>query len=83
MWALDQGMAEADEWLDQSYYAHYAQHCPIEPHVAFRLHRCRGALVIVTSTQVPFHVRRIVAQCLEIPVRRSASSSRASAAASA
>jgi putative selenate reductase molybdopterin-binding subunit len=68
--SLDAGLAEADEVVDHSYYAHYAQHCPIEPHVAFAYIEPEGRLVIVTSTQVPFHVRRIVAQCLEIPVRQ-------------
>lgn len=68
--SLERGLAEADAVVDESYYAHYAQHCPIEPHVAFAYIEPEGRLVIVTSTQVPFHVRRIVAQCLEIPVRQ-------------
>ncbi len=68
--SLDEGLADADVVVDHEYYAHYAQHCPIEPHVAFSYIDPEGRLVIVTSTQVPFHVRRIVAQCLEIPVRR-------------
>ena len=68
--SIDDGMKAADEVVDQSYYAHYAQHCPIEPHVAFAYQDPEGRLVIVTSTQVPFHVRRIVAQCLDIPVRK-------------
>ena len=67
---LEDGLAGADEVLDHSYFAHYAQHCPIEPHVAFAEVDAEGRIVIVTSTQVPFHVRRIVAQCLQIPVRR-------------
>lgn len=68
--SLDAGLAEADAVVDHEYYAQYAQHCPIEPHVAFAYIDPEGRLVVVTSTQVPFHVRRIVAQCLEIPVRR-------------
>ena len=67
---LEDGLAGADEVLDHSYFAHYAQHCPIEPHVAFAEVDAEGRIVIVTSTQVPFHVRRIVAQCLQVPVRR-------------
>ena len=68
--SIEKGIGEADEVVDQSYYAHYGQHCPIETHVAFAYIDPEGRLTIVTSTQVPFHVRRIVAQCLEIPVRR-------------
>ena len=67
---LAKGMAEADEKLDFSYYSHYAQHTPIEPHVSMAHVDSDGRLVITTSTQVPFHVRRIVAQCLEIPVQK-------------
>ncbi len=68
--SLDEGLAAADATVDGEYQAHYAQHCPIEPHIAFAEIDPEGRLVIVTSTQVPFHVRRIVAQCLELPVRK-------------
>lgn len=67
---LAKGMAEADAKLDYSYYSHYAQHTPIEPHVSMAHMDSDDRLVITTSTQVPFHVRRIVAQCLEIPVQK-------------
>ena len=68
--SIDKGMAEADVKFDQVFYTGYAQHCPIEPHVSMAHIDSDGRLVITTSTQVPFHVRRIVAQCLEIPVRQ-------------
>ncbi len=68
--SLEKAMKEANETLDQSYYAHYGQHCPIEPHVTFAYIDPEGRLTVVTSTQVPFHARRIVAQCLQIPVRQ-------------
>lgn len=67
---VEKGLAEADVRVDHSYYSHYAQHTPIEPHVTLAHVDSDGRLVITTSTQVPFHVRRIVAQCLEIPVRQ-------------
>ncbi len=67
---LEKGMAEADVKIDEIFYTGYAQHCPIEPHVSMAHIDSDGRLVITTSTQVPFHVRRIVAQCLEIPVRQ-------------
>jgi putative selenate reductase molybdopterin-binding subunit len=48
----------------------FAQHVPLEPHVV----RCaldpQDRLVITTSTQVPFHVRRIIAKLLDLPVHR-------------
>jgi putative selenate reductase molybdopterin-binding subunit len=67
---IEQGLAEADVKLDQTFNIHYAQHCPIEPHVALAHRDARGRMVIQTSTQVPFHVRRIVAQVCDIPVQQ-------------
>ncbi len=54
----------------QTYSTHYGQHCPIEPHVCLGYLDARDRVVLVTSTQVPFHARRITAQALGIPVRR-------------
>lgn len=68
--SLERGLAEADVKLDHHYTIHYAQHCPIEPHVVLAWIAADGRLVIQTSTQVPFHVRRIVAQTLQIPVQQ-------------
>jgi len=60
----------APHQLAAEYETHYAQHCPIEPHVCLTYFDEMGRLVIRTSTQVPFHVRRIVAAALEIPLHR-------------
>ncbi|MBI5546958.1 MAG: molybdopterin-dependent oxidoreductase, partial [Deltaproteobacteria bacterium] len=54
----------------QTYSTHYAQHCPIEPHVCMGYMDARDRLILVSSTQVPFHARRITAQALGIPVKR-------------
>jgi len=54
--------------IEHDFYAPYASHCAIEPHAAFSYYDLRGRIVIVTTTQVPFHARRIVAALLEIPV---------------
>ncbi len=56
--------------VEHEFETQYAQHCPIEPHVVLAYPDDQARLVIVTSTQVPFHVRRLVAQALELPVRR-------------
>ncbi len=68
--SLDKGLAEADFQFDRTYETQYAQHTPIEAYVAQAYLDPRGRIVIVTSTQVPFHCRRIVAQCLQIPVQQ-------------
>ncbi len=67
---FERGMAEADETIDYPFYNHYAQHCPIEPHVSMAWLDREDRIIITTSTQVPFHCRRIVAQTLGIPVQR-------------
>ena len=56
--------------IDETYSTHYAQHCPIETHVCLGSIDGRDRLKIVTSTQVPYHARRITAQALGIPIKR-------------
>ncbi len=75
--AANMGVGDIEEVLRTSpksyvrdYEAHYAQHCPIEPHVCLGYLDPRNRVVLVTSTQVPFHARRITAQALGIPVKR-------------
>jgi putative selenate reductase molybdopterin-binding subunit len=67
---LDAGFAASEVVVEHETETHYGQHAPIEPHVTICWIDEYGRLIIRTSTQVPFHVRRIVAQALEIPVRK-------------
>jgi probable selenate reductase molybdenum-binding subunit len=48
----------------------YAQHTPIETHVVHSALDPDGRLVLRSSTQVPFHARRIVARTLRLPLHR-------------
>jgi len=66
----DAAFAKALVQIDVTCETHYGQHTPIEPHVTICWIDADGRLIIRTSTQVPFHVRRIVAQSLGIPVRK-------------
>ncbi|MBI4656239.1 MAG: molybdopterin-dependent oxidoreductase [Elusimicrobia bacterium] len=61
---------EADFVIEQTYRMPYIQHCAIEPHICIVYFDANGRLVIRTATQVPFHVRRIVAQSLNLPVKK-------------
>jgi putative selenate reductase molybdopterin-binding subunit len=65
-----QGFAESDQIFEHQYYVHQVQQCPIEPHIAISYWDSDERLVIRTSTQVPFHVRRMVAPLLGLPVKR-------------
>ncbi len=65
-----QGFAEADHVFEYTYRVHQVQQTPIEPHIAISYWDSDERLVIRTSTQVPFHVRRMVAPLLGLPVKR-------------
>jgi putative selenate reductase molybdopterin-binding subunit len=67
---VEQGFAQADHVFEQTYRVHQVQQCPIEPHIAISYWDSDERLVIRTSTQVPFHVRRMVAPLLGLPVKR-------------
>jgi putative selenate reductase molybdopterin-binding subunit len=67
---VEQGFREADQLFEHTYYVHQVQQAPIEPHIAISWWDSDERLVIRTSTQVPFHVRRMVAPLLGLPVGR-------------
>jgi len=62
------GLAGADHVAAAEFSSHYAAHCALERHSAVTWLDADGRLVIRCSTQVPFHVRRIVARALNLPV---------------
>jgi putative selenate reductase molybdopterin-binding subunit len=64
------GFAESDRVFERTYRVHQVQQAPIEPHIAISWWDADERLVIRTSTQVPFHVRRMVAPLLGLPVSR-------------
>ena len=67
---LDKGFSQAEFIEEQDYSLPAASHCAIEPHAALAYIDERGRLVIVSTTQVPFHARRIVAKLIELPLHR-------------
>ncbi len=66
---VEAGFAGSDVVVETTCETQYAQHAPIETHVVYSYLDSAGRLVLRTSTQVPFHVRRIVARTLGIPIR--------------
>jgi len=64
---VDTGFSESDVVVETTCETQYVQHAPLEPHVCLSWLDEDGRLVIRTSTQVPFHVRRIVAHVLNLP----------------
>ena len=67
---VDQGFGEADLVVEGTYEVPKVQQTPIEPHVVVTYWDEDDRLVIRTSTQVPFHVRRQLAPVLGLPPKR-------------
>jgi len=67
---VDGTFAECDVAVEGVYHTKQCQQSMMETFRAYSYIDLHGRLVIVSSTQVPFHVRRIVATALELPKSR-------------
>ncbi len=67
---VGKGFSEADEIFEGDYEVSKVQQAHIEPHVVITYWDEDDRLVIRSSTQVPFHIRRILAPVLNLPVKR-------------
>ena len=67
---VEKGFGEADQIFEAEYVVPKVQQAHIEPHVVVTYWDEDDRLVIRTSTQVPFHVRRMMAPVLGVPVKR-------------
>jgi len=67
---VEKGFKEADKIFESEYEVPKVQQAHIEPHVCVTYWDEDDRLVIRTSTQVPFHVRRMLAPVLNLPVKR-------------
>ncbi len=67
---VEKGFNQADEIFEAEYEVPKVQQVSIEPHVCITYWDEDDRLVIRTSTQVPFHVRRMLAPVLNLPVKR-------------
>ena len=67
---VEKGFAEADRIFEAEYVVPKVQQAHIEPHVCVTYWDEDDRLEIRTSTQVPFHVRRMLAPVLDLPIKR-------------
>ncbi|NOY55699.1 MAG: molybdopterin-dependent oxidoreductase [Actinobacteria bacterium] len=67
---VDKAIADAFASAEFTGETQYAQHVPLEPHISVAYLDDNARLVLYTSTQVPFHVRRIIARVLGVPASR-------------
>lgn len=63
---VEKGFEEADVVVERTYQTDQVQCTPLEPHVCFSKMEA-GRIVINASTQVPYHLRRVVAKVCGIP----------------
>ena len=68
--SVEKGFQEADKIYEAEYEVPKVQQAHIEPHVVVTYWDEDDRLVIRTSTQVPFHVRRLMAPVLKLPIKR-------------
>jgi Aerobic-type carbon monoxide dehydrogenase, large subunit CoxL/CutL homologs len=67
---VDEALKKCDYAARGRYYTQPQSHTAMETHSSFAYIDLSGRLTIVSSTQTPFHVRRIVASVLEIPTEK-------------
>jgi putative selenate reductase molybdopterin-binding subunit len=67
---VEKGFEEADVIVEGTYQVPKVSQAAIEPHAVVTYWDEDDRLVIRTSTQVPFHVRRQLAPVLNLPIKR-------------
>ena len=67
---VDKAFAEADKVYEGEYRTPKQQHAQMEPHICITYFDEDSRLVVRTSTQVPFHVRRIIAPLIGLPIKQ-------------
>ncbi len=66
----DEQWAKADHIFEGEYHVHQVQQAHIEPHEVITWWDEDDRLIVRTSTQVPFHVRRMIAPLIGLPVKK-------------
>ena len=56
--------------VEETYYIQAQAHCMMETYRAYSYLDHMGRLVVISSTQIPFHVRRKLARALEMPASK-------------
>ncbi|MDX9784893.1 MAG: molybdopterin-dependent oxidoreductase [Spirochaetia bacterium] len=67
---IEKELAFSDIVLSRSFKTQAQAHVAMEPHAAFAYLDIHQRLVIYTSTQNPFHTRRLLGQALDFPLSR-------------
>ncbi len=65
---VEKTLKAADVVVESSFYTQAQAHVMMEPHTVHASFDVYGRLTLYSSTQTPFHVRRIISQTLAIPL---------------
>jgi putative selenate reductase molybdopterin-binding subunit len=65
---FDAAMQEADIIVEGEYRVPYISHAVLEPHVCVAYLDGYERMIVVSSTQVPYHTRRQLAAVLQLPI---------------
>lgn len=65
---MEQTLEGCEYIINETFYTQAQNHTAMEPHSCFSYIDLQGRLNIVSSTQTPFHVRRIVAEALDLNI---------------
>lgn len=67
---VEEAFKKCDVIVSECYYSQAQAHAMMETYRAFSYIDQYGKLVIVSSTQIPFHVRRMIARSLDLPISK-------------
>jgi putative selenate reductase molybdopterin-binding subunit len=67
---VEKSLKESDYVIKETFYTQAQAHVMMEPHTTNARMDYQERLVIYSSTQTPFHIRRIISQGLEIPLSK-------------
>lgn len=67
---VEEELAKCDFVVDETYYSQAQAHAMLEPHASNARLDEHNRLVIYSTTQTPFHMRRIISKTLGLPVEK-------------
>lgn len=67
---VEDTLAKSEVVVEQTFFTQAQAHAMMEPHACNARLDYLNRLVVYSTTQTPFHVRRIIAQVLEMPLSR-------------
>ncbi len=67
---VEKTLKECDYVINETFYTQAQAHVMLEPHTVNARMDYQERLVIYSSTQTPYHMRRIISQALSIPISK-------------